>query len=59
MPPVRMMGGIAYNEYIVEQIRARVGYIAPVYAYPGEREMESLGVQSYYALIGKEEVYEL
>lgn len=54
-----LTGGIAYNEYIVEQIRARVGYIAPVYAYPGEREMESLGVQSYYALIGKEEVYEL
>lgn len=36
-----------------------MGFIAPVYLYPGEREMLSLGQQVYYALIGKEEVFEL
>lgn len=54
-----LTGGIAYSDYVVEQLRARVGFIAPLFAYPGEREMDSLGTQSYYALIGKEEVYEV
>ena len=56
---VLLTGGIVYNEYIVEEIRRRVQFIAPVYAYPGEGEMLSLGQQSYLALIGKEEVFEL
>lgn len=40
-------------------IRDYVSSIAPVYVYPGEHEMESLGEQSYEALIGKAEVFEL
>ena len=56
---ILLTGGIAYNEYIVDEIKKRVSFIAPVHAYPGEREMLSLGQQSYYALIGQEEVYEL
>ena len=56
---ILLTGGIAYNDYIVSEIKKRVSFIAPVHAYPGEREMLSLGQQSYYALIGKEEVYEL
>lgn len=56
---ILLTGGIAHNQYVVEQLRARVGFLAPLFVYPGEREMESLGTQSYYALIGKEEVYEV
>ena len=56
---VLLTGGIVHNEYIVEELKKRVGFIAPVYVYPGEREMLSLGQQTYYALIGKEEVFEL
>ena len=54
-----LTGGVVHNEYIVEQLKKRVGFIAPVYVYPGEREMLSLGQQTYYALTGKEEVFEL
>ena len=56
---VLLTGGVVHNEYIVEQLKKRVGFIAPVYVYPGEREMLSLGQQTYYALTGKEEVFEL
>lgn len=56
---VLLTGGIVYNDYIVNEIRKRVEFIAPVYAYPGEREMLSLGQQTYLALIGKEEIFEL
>ena len=56
---ILLTGGIAYNEYIVNEITKRVGFIAPVYAYPGEREMLSLGQQTFYALEGKEEIFEL
>lgn len=54
-----LTGGIAYNQYITEQIAKRVSYIAPVHCYPGEKEMLSLGQQTYYALLGKEEVFEI
>ena len=56
---VLLTGGIANDEYITGQIEKRVKFIAPVFVYPGEREMLSLGQQTYYALIGKEEVFEL
>ena len=56
---ILLTGGIAYNQYIVEEITKRVKHIAPVYTYPGEREMLSLGQQSYRALTGEEEVFEL
>lgn len=54
-----LTGGIAHSRYVTDAIRSYVSFIAPVYIYPGEREMESLGEQSYEALIGKAEVYEL
>ena len=44
---------------LVGWIRERVNFIAPVAVYPGEHEMESLGEQSYEALIGKADVFEL
>ena len=54
-----LTGGIAHSKYVTDVIRDYVSSIAPVYVYPGEREMESLGEQSYEALIGKAEVFEL
>ena len=56
---ILLTGGIANDAYITSELKKRVGFIAPVYLYPGEREMLSLGQQVYYALIGKEEVFEL
>ena len=54
-----LTGGIAHSKYVTDVIRDYVSSIAPVYVYPGEHEMESLGEQSYEALIGKAEVFEL
>ena len=56
---VILTGGIAHSKYVTDVIRDYVSSIAPVYVYPGEHEMESLGEQSYEALIGKAEVFEL
>ena len=34
-------------------------FIAPVIAYPGELEMQSLGMTAYRVLTGKEEIREV
>lgn len=39
---ILLTGGIAYSESIVQKIKNRVGFIAPIIVYPGENEMESL-----------------
>ena len=56
---ILITGGIANSEFIVNEIRRRISFIAPVFVYPGEYEMESLGVNTYKALIGAVEVREL
>lgn len=53
---ILFVGGMANSSYIVEQIRKRVNFIAPVVVLPGEREMESLCLSVYDALCGKEEI---
>lgn len=37
-----MSGGLVYNPMIVEAIRKHAGFIAPLFLYPGEKEMEAL-----------------
>lgn len=37
-----LSGGLAYNKTIVDAIRKRVEFIAPIFLYPGEKEMEAL-----------------
>ena len=39
---VILTGGIAHNEILVNKIKERAGWIAPVVAYPGEEEMKAL-----------------
>jgi len=53
-----LSGGLVYNEYIVEAIRARVEFIAPLYLYPGEKEMEALSQGGIRVLQGLEEAQE-
>ncbi len=48
-----LTGGMANSKYITERIRERVEYIAPVTVLAGEREMESLCLNSYRALKGE------
>lgn len=48
-----LTGGIAYNADIVSFISSKVSFIAPVVAYPGENELESLAENGYGILSGE------
>ena len=50
---ILLIGGMANSRYIVDLIRDRVEFIAPVAVQPGEREMESLCLNAYRGLTGK------
>jgi len=51
-------GGLSFNEYIVEQIKSRIQFLAPIYLYPGEKEMEALAQGGLRVLRGLEEAQE-
>ena len=51
-------GGMVYNEDLVRQITESCSFIAPVYAYPGEFEMEAMAAGAIRVLNGEEEVKE-
>jgi butyrate kinase len=51
-------GGIAYDKWFVERLRERVDWIAPVYVYPGENEMEALAANALRVIRGEVEVKE-
>ena len=48
-----LTGGIANSRTLVEDIRSRVGFIAPVEVYAGENELESLAENGYGILAGE------
>ncbi len=50
----KLGGGITYSDYIDEEIRRRVSFIAPVIVYPGEDEMQSLAFGCLRVLRGEE-----
>lgn len=52
-------GGIAYSDYVINNISEYVSFIAPVVVKAGEFEMKSLGTNAYYALTGKVEIKEI
>ena len=54
--PFKLIGGMANSQYIVDLIRDRVEFIAPVAVQPGEREMESLCLNAYRGLTGQIEI---
>lgn len=53
-----LTGGIAYSDYITEEITKRVEFIAPVHVYPGENELESLAENGYGILAGEFDIKE-
>lgn len=53
---ILITGGIAYSKKLIELIRERVEFIAPICVYPGEDEMQALVEGAYYALIGELEI---
>ena len=57
---ILLTGGMAHSDYIVSELRRRIGFLAPVYTFPGEDEMEALASNALAVLQGKREakVYE-
>ncbi len=53
-----LTGGMAYGKPMVNLIRERVGFIAPMVIYPGEDEMLALAQGVIRVLNGEEEVKE-
>lgn len=51
-------GGLAHSSLIVNWIKERVTFIAPVVVYPGEDEMQSMAEGAYRALIGEDQTLE-
>ena len=49
-------GGMVFNEDLVAKIKEAVEFIAPVYAYPGEFEMEAMAHGATRVLDGEEEL---
>ncbi len=57
---ILLTGGLAHSDYIVEELHRRIGFLAPVYVYPGENEQEALALNALAVLRGKREakIYE-
>ena len=53
-----LTGGMANSDYIVDGVKRRVEYLAPVHVYPGEGEMEALASNTIAALNGTCKVLE-
>ena len=55
---ILLTGGLAYNKNLEEYIKKSTGFIAPVYTYPGEDELESLALNALRVARGEEVVKE-
>ena len=53
---ILLTGGIARSEYVISQLRHRIEYMAPVYCFPGEDEMEALALNALAVLRGQRDV---
>jgi butyrate kinase len=50
---ILLTGGIAFSEYLTGQITKKVGFLARVYVYPGEDELQALAMNAL--LVAKNE----
>ncbi len=55
---VLITGGMAHSDYIINELRRRIGYLAPVYTFPGEDEMKALALNALAVLQGKRQAKE-
>lgn len=53
-----LTGGVAYSDVVVERIKERTGWIAPITSYPGEDELLALAEGAIRVLSGEEEAKE-
>lgn len=50
---ILVTGGIAHSQYVIERLRRRVEFLAPVHIYPGEDELKALAGNAIGALTGE------
>ena len=55
---ILLTGGLARSEYIISRLRQRIEFLAPVYCFPGEDEMEALALNALAVLRGQREAKE-
>ncbi len=56
---ILITGGIANSDVIIQKIIEYVKFLAPIYVYPGELELESLALGAYKAFKNEIEVKEI
>jgi butyrate kinase len=52
---ILLTGGLAFNKIIESYIKAKAGFIAPVFSYPGEDELEALAMNALRVARGEVE----
>ena len=52
---ILITGGMAHSDYIINRLRKRIEFLAPVYTFPGEDEMEALALNALAVLQDKRE----
>ena len=52
---ILITGGMAHSDYIIDRLRSRIGFLAPVFTFPGEDEMEALALNALAVLQGRRE----
>ena len=52
---IGLTGSLTHSEYIVSKLKQHISFIAPVYLYPGENEMEAMGAGALRYLRKEEE----
>ena len=53
---ILLTGGMSYSSYVIESIKNRVLFIAPVYVYPGSDELKALSLAAYRVMNSLEPV---
>ncbi len=53
---ILLTGGLARSEYVINRLRERISFLAPVRCFPGEDEMEALALNALAVLRGQREV---
>lgn len=49
---ILLTGGMAHSDYIIDRLKQRISFLAPVYVYPGEDEMQALALNALSVLNG-------
>ena len=50
---ILLTGGLAYNSLLTHYLSEKVGFIAKIYTYPGEDELEALAMNALLVAQGE------